>query len=67
MGQRLAKDVQAIFEAKVDQDPMWHRAIAEGGLNTPEVIEFLLGLSGALREAIVYLAGELPDPSRAKE
>jgi hypothetical protein len=33
MGERLAKEADALFEAKIEQVPRWHKAIEDGGLN----------------------------------
>ncbi len=62
MGERLAKDVEALFKAKVEQRPEWHRMMQKRGLSAKEAPAMLAVLFGALKEAVVYVAREVDDP-----
>jgi hypothetical protein len=64
MGERLAKEVEAILRAKVEQSPIWKKGPQQGGF-TPKDATMVLGdMYEALREVVVYLASEVDDPPR---
>jgi hypothetical protein len=67
MGERLAKDVEALFKAKVEQRPEWHRMMQKRGLSAKEAPAMLAVLFGALKEAVVYVAREVDDPPRGDD
>jgi len=61
MGERLAKDVEALFAASVEQRPEWRRMRAMENIDPEDVPRVLVGLFGALMEAIIFLAREVDD------
>jgi hypothetical protein len=64
MGERLAKEVDAIFKAKIEQRPPWQKMTQEGGASAADAPELLLATIGALREVVLYIAREVDDPPR---
>jgi hypothetical protein len=62
MGERLAKELGAVWKAKVEQVPEFHNAMA-GGADTREVITLLLELVWQMHESMVWLAGQVDDPA----
>ena len=68
MGERLAKEVQAIFRAKFEQLPSWHEGGQQAGsFSDHEVIGLLAETIGALQETVLYIAREIDDPPRLNE
>lgn len=63
MGERLAREADAIYKAKVEQGEAWHAAFRQGGVTTEEVVPMLAEAIGALREMILFLAREVDDPA----
>lgn len=64
MGERLAKEADALFKAKVEQVPLWHKAQQEGGVTNADAPELLLAMTGVIREVVLWIAGQVDDPPR---
>jgi hypothetical protein len=67
MGERLAKEVDAILKAKIEQSPLWGRAMREGGVRPEDAPRLLFAMANTLREVIIYVAREVDDLPRANE
>lgn len=67
MGERLAKDVEALFTARVEQRPAWRRMMQKRSISPQEAVPLLVELFGALKEAVVYVAREVDDPPRGDD
>ncbi len=67
MGERLAKDVEALFTARVEQRPAWRRMMQKGSISPQEAVPLLVELFGALKEAVVFVAREVDDPPRGDD
>jgi hypothetical protein len=65
MGERLAKEVDAILKAKIEQSPLWRRAIREGGARPEDAPELLFTMANTLREVVLFVAREVDDLPRA--
>lgn len=65
MGERLAREAESLFKAKVEQVPLWQKAMQQGGTTLAETPELLLALFGVMREVVLYVASEVDDPSRS--
>lgn len=66
MGDRLAKEVEAIYKARPERSDEWQVAMKEG-LTIGNAPAFLVEVTAALQEALVYLAREVDDPPRLNE
>jgi hypothetical protein len=58
VGEHLAGQVEAIYKAKLEQSPLFQRAEP---LDPSEAADIALTAIGALLDALVYLASQVPD------
>jgi hypothetical protein len=63
MGERLAKEVDAIYKARMEQGPAWHEGFARGDFTAEEAIPLVFEAIGALHATLVHLAGQIDDPA----
>jgi hypothetical protein len=64
MGERLAKEADALYKAKIEQSPLWHKAMRERGLTSSEALELTIEMTSVLREVVLHIAREVEDPPR---
>ena len=67
MGEQLAREADALLKAKIEQIPLWHKAMQEGSTTPGETSHLLLSLFGALREVVLYVAREVDDLPRGDD
>ncbi|HXN36415.1 MAG TPA: hypothetical protein VN892_00090 [Solirubrobacteraceae bacterium] len=67
MGERLAKEADALLKAKIEQNPLWHKAMQEGSTTPAETTKLMLALFRALQEVVLHIAREVEDLPRGDD
>ncbi|MHB1809736.1 MAG: hypothetical protein ACYCU0_10635 [Solirubrobacteraceae bacterium] len=65
MGERLAQEIDEVFQSKIEESPIWRKAQGAGeiGITDREMTELIVHMVGATREAVRHLAREVDDPA----
>jgi hypothetical protein len=67
MGERLAKDVEALFAASVEQRPEWRRIRERGNTSPQAAVPVLVEMLTAMKTALLFIAREVDDAPRGEE
>ncbi len=67
MGERLAKEVEAVFRARFEQLESWNAVLRTGTLTLGELTPFMVDMTTLLRDMIIYLARQVDDPPGPNE
>jgi hypothetical protein len=67
VGDRLAKDLDALYRAKAEQMQTWREGLDRGEIGIEDAVPVLFELCGVLKDLIVRLASEIDDPPRRNE